>query len=215
MANLKILVVDDHNIVRDGVKSLIEDEPGYEIVGEAANGKEAVELCNNNKVDVVIMDITMPEMDGIEATEIIKKSHPDTKILALTMLIEDQHIRKMIKAGASGYILKSSGKHELLEAIDAINNDKHYFSEGATHAILQEMVNPVVKKSNSSQVANLTDREIEVLKYIVDEYTNQEIADKLFISVRTVDAHRRNLLQKTGAKNTAGLVKHALKNKLL
>lgn len=214
MANIRIIIADDHNIVRDGVRSLIEDIPGYVIVGEANNGKEAVELCKNNDIDIVIMDITMPEMDGIEATEIIKDKNPDIKILALTMLIEDQHIRKMIKAGASGYILKSSGKQELLEALNAIINDQHYFSEGATQAILKELVNPVIEKSETTESFELTERELEILKYIVDECTNQEIADKLYLSVRTVDAHRRNLLQKIGAKNTAGLVKHALKNNL-
>lgn len=214
MANVRIAVADDHEIVRDGIQILLEDEPGFEIVGEAKTGKEAVELCKSQKVDLVVMDITMPEMDGIQATKIIKEKHPEIKILALTMLSEDQHIRKMIKAGASGYILKSSGKEELIKAVNKIIDGQHYFSDGATQSILKELVNPVVSKVKSTENASLTDRELEILKLIVDEYTNQEIADELFISVRTVDAHRRNLLQKTGAKNTAGLVKYAIENKL-
>lgn len=214
MANVRIAVVDDHEIVRDGIKILLEDEPGFEIVFEAKSGKEAVELCEKNEIDLAIMDITMPEMDGIEATKIIKENHPDVKILALTMLSEDQHIRKMIKAGASGYILKSSGKEELIKAINSIVNGQHYFSDDATQSILKELVNPVVTKISDPEDINITDRELEILKLIVNEYTNQEIADELYISVRTVDAHRRNLLQKTGAKNTAGLVKYAIKNQL-
>lgn len=214
MANIRIAVVDDHEIVRDGVKMLLEDEPGLQVAFEAETGKEAVELCKKKEPDLVIMDITMPEMDGIQATKIIKNNYPDIKILALTMLSEDQHIRKMIKAGASGYILKSSGKNELIKAINSIMEGNHYFSDGATKAILQELVNPVVTKSKDDDEVNITERELEVLKLIVDEYTNQEIAEELFVSVRTVDAHRRNLLQKTGVKNTAGLVKYALKNKL-
>lgn len=214
MANVRIAIVDDHDIVRDGIKILLEDEPGFEIVGEAKNGKEAVALCKENEIDLAIMDITMPEMDGIEATKIIKDKHPDVKILALTMLSEDQHIRKMIKAGASGYILKSSGKEELIKAINSIINGQHYFSDDATQSILKELVNPEVTKINDPEDINITDRELEILKLIVEEYTNQEIADELYISVRTVDAHRRNLLQKTGAKNTAGLVKYAIKNHL-
>lgn len=214
MANIRIAVVDDHEIVRDGVKMLLEDEPGLQVAFEAETGKEAVELCKKEEPDLVIMDITMPEMDGIQATKIIKNNYPDIKILALTMLSEDQHIRKMIKAGASGYILKSSGKNELIKAINSIMEGNHYFSDGATKAILQELVNPVVTKSKDDDEVNITERELEVLKLIVDEYTNQEIAEELFVSVRTVDAHRRNLLQKTGVKNTAGLVKYALKNKL-
>jgi len=214
MANINIGIVDDHKIVRDGVKVMLEDHPGFDIICEAENGKEAIEQCSSNNVDVLIMDITMPVMDGIEATLIIKENHPDIKILALTMLSEDQHIRKMIKAGASGYILKNSGKQELIKAIESIIEGKHYFSNDATQAILQELVNPDVNKVNDEEDVHITEREREVLKLIVNEFTNQEIADKLFVSVRTIDAHRRNLLQKTGAKNTAGLVKYALKNKL-
>ena len=214
MANINIGIVDDHKIVRDGVKVMVEDHPGFDIVCEAENGKEAIEQCSNHNVDVLIMDITMPVMDGIEATRVIKENHPDIKILALTMLSEDQHIRKMIKAGASGYILKNSGKQELIKAIESIIEGKHYFSNDATQAILQELVTPDVNKVNDDDDVHITDREREVLKLIVNEFTNQEIAEKLFVSVRTIDAHRRNLLQKTGAKNTAGLVKYALKNKL-
>lgn len=214
MPNIRIAVVDDHEIVRDGIKILLEDEPGMHIAFEAENGKEAINLCKEDTPDIIIMDITMPEMDGIQATKIIKDSYEDVRILALTMLSEDQHIRKMIKAGASGYILKSSGKEELIKAIKNIMDGQHYFSDDATQAILQELVSPDVKSSREPEEVNITDREMEVLRLIVDEYTNQEIADELFVSVRTVDAHRRNLLQKTGAKNTAGLVKYAIKSEL-
>lgn len=214
MSNTKIAIADDHKIVRDGIISLIEEEPGFEIVGEACNGQEIVDLCDNNRVDVVIMDITMPGMDGIEATTEIKDRHQDVKILALSMLNEDQHIRNMIKAGASGYILKSAGRKELVSALNAIINDQFYFSDDATKSILQELVKPEVKKKGYTEEVHITDREKEVLRLIVDEYTNPEIADELFISVRTVDAHRRNLLQKIGAKNTAGLVKYALEQNL-
>lgn len=214
MANICIGIADDHEIVRDGIKLLLEDEPGFEITFEAKSGKEAVEFCKNHEPDIVIMDITMPDMDGVEATKVIKEKQPDIKILALTMLSEDQHIRKMIKAGASGYILKSSGKEELVKAITTIHDGQHYFSEGATQSILQELVKPEVTKTREAEEVHITDREMEVLKLILNEFTNQEIADKLYVSVRTVDAHRRNLLQKTGAKNTAGLVKYAIKNKL-
>jgi DNA-binding NarL/FixJ family response regulator len=216
MANIQIAIVDDHEIVRDGIKILLEDEPGFDIICEAQTGKEAITLCKSgdHDIDLIIMDITMPEMDGIEATKIIKEKYPDIKVLALTMLSEDQHIRKMIKAGASGYILKSSGKQELIKAINTIMSGQHYFSNDATQAILQELVSPELKRVKDDDEIHITDRELEVLQLIVNEYTNQEIADKLFVSVRTVDAHRRNLLQKTGAKNTAGLVKYALKNEL-
>lgn len=214
MANLKIAIVDDHDIVRDGIRLLLEDEPGFDVAWEARHGKEALQACKDHDTDLIIMDITMPEMDGIEATKKITEQYDEVKILALTMLNEDQHIRKMIKAGASGYVLKSAGRDELIKAINAIADGQHYFSDEATQSILQELVNPVVSRSSSPKDIHITEREMEVLKLIVNEFTNQEIADKLYVSVRTVDAHRRNLLQKTGAKNTAGLVKYALQNNL-
>lgn len=214
MAGVNILLADDHTIVRDGIKTLLEDEVGFNIVTEVQNGVKAVEACENHDVDVVIMDISMPKMNGIEATEQIKEEHPEIKILALTMLDEDQHIRKMIEAGASGYILKSSDKDELVEAITSILEGQHYFSEDATRSVMMDLVRGESEKPTSDP-AQLTDREKEILEYIVKQYTNQQIADELYISIRTVDAHRRNLLQKTGAKNTAGLVTYAIKHNLV
>lgn len=216
MEKVHLLIVDDHKIVRDGIKSLLKDESNLVIVGEAGNGQEAVDLITSpeQKIDLIIMDINMPMLDGIEATQLVKKTNPDIKVLALTMVNEQQHIRKMIEVGASGYILKSSSQQELILAIKKIMEGSHYFSEEAAQSILQDMVNPELSKKASDIHIQITDREKDVLRLIVDEYTNQEIADKLFISVRTVDAHRRNLLQKIGAKNTAGLVKFALEKNL-
>ncbi|MEL7833769.1 response regulator transcription factor [Fodinibius sp. Rm-B-1B1-1] len=214
MANVKILLVDDHDIVRDGIQMLLEDEIGIEITAEAENGKEAIETCKNHDIDLVIMDINMPEMDGIEATKKIIEDFDEIKILALTMMDEDQHIRQMIKAGASGYILKSSNKLELVDAITTILDGKHYFSDDATHSVMMDLVKGTTTEQNSDP-GNLTGREKEILELIVKENTNQEIADQLYISTRTVDAHRRNLLQKTGAKNTAGLVTYAIKHNLV
>lgn len=215
MANVSIAVVDDHKIVRDGIRSMLDDQPGYEITAEAGNGKEIIELCETREFDIIIMDITMPEMDGIEATHVLSRKYPQTKILALTMLNKDQHIRNMINAGASGYVLKSTGRQELLKALDSLINNQYYFSDDATKSILSELVSPDVSSGQYSEEVHITDREKEVLQLIVEEFTNQEIAEQLHISVRTVDAHRRNLLQKIGAKNTAGLVKYALEHDLL
>jgi len=214
MANINILLVDDHDIVRDGIQMLLEDEVGFVITAEAENGKEAIEACKNHDIDLIIMDINMPEMNGIDATETIKESFPEIKVLALTMMDEDQHIRQMIEAGASGYILKSSDKMELVDAITTILDGKHYFSDDATQSVMMDIVRGTTKKE-SSDPGNITDREKEVLELIVKQYTNQEIAEELYISTRTVDAHRRNLLQKTGAKNTAGLVTYAIKHDLV
>lgn len=214
MANIKILLADDHDIVRDGIRMLLEDEVGFKIAAEAENGKEAIKACKEHDIDLIIMDINMPEMNGIEATEKIKESFPEIKVLALTMMDEDQHIRDMIEAGASGYILKSSGKIELVDAITTILDGQHYFSNDATKSVMMDLVKGTTKK-DSTDPGNITDREKEVLELIVKQYTNQEIAEELHISTRTVDAHRRNLLQKTDAKNTAGLVTYAIKHDLV
>ncbi|NIT58183.1 MAG: response regulator [Aliifodinibius sp.] len=214
MANIKILLADDHDIVRDGIKMLLEDEVGFEITAEAENGKEAIEACKEYDIDLIVMDISMPEMNGIEATEKIKEKFPEIKVLALTMMDEDQHIRQMIEAGASGYILKSSDKIELVDAITTILEGQHYFSDDATQSVMMDLVKGTTKQENSDP-GNITDREKEVLELIVKQHTNQEIAEELYISTRTVDAHRRNLLQKTGSKNTAGLVTYAIKHDLV
>lgn len=212
----KILLVDDHDVVRTGIKALLHGEDNLEVVGEANNGKSALEFLDNQEVDLIVMDINMPIMDGVQCTVELKKKFPDMKVLALTMLSEEQHIRQMLKAGASGYILKNSGQQELLKAISSILGGQHYFSKEATQAIMMDMVNDEPKE-NKIKYDNiyLTDREKDVLKLIVKEFTNQEIADKLFISVRTVDAHRRNLLQKIGARNAAGLAIYAMSNNFL
>lgn len=214
MDSIHLLIVDDHKIVRDGIKSLLDSDADILIAGEASNGNEAIEQIHNSsrKPDLVIMDINMPELDGIEATRLIKKKYPAIRVLALTMINEQHHIRKMIEVGASGYILKSASKEELISAIQKIHAGSHYFSPEAAQSILQDFVSPELSKKAGDVNVQITDREKDVLRLIVDEYTNQEIANELFISVRTVDAHRRNLLQKIGAKNTAGLVKYAIEN---
>jgi len=214
MANINILLVDDHDIVRDGIRSLLEDQIGFNIVAEAENGRQALERCEDHKIDLALMDINMPELDGIKATELINEQHPEIKVLALTMMDENQHIRQMIEAGASGYILKNSDKDELLDAITAILEGRHYFSDDTARRVMMDLVKSD-DQSQHSDPADLTDREKEVLELIVKEHTNQEIADKLYISIRTVDSHRRNLLQKTGAKNTAGLVTYAIRHNLV
>jgi DNA-binding NarL/FixJ family response regulator len=214
MANIKILLADDHKIVRDGIKLMLEPQAGIDVVDEAQNGKEVLEKLESQLVDIVVMDINMPEMDGITATRKVKEKFPEVKVLALTMSNDDLHIRQMIQAGASGYIMKSAGRKELKDAIDAIMEGKHYFSDEATESIMMDLVKGKGKSTDPDPI-HITDRELEILELIVQEHTNQEIAEKLYISSRTVDAHRRNLLQKTGARNTAGLVKYAFQHNLI
>ena len=214
MTNIKIALADDHKIVRDGIRTMLESQPNIEVVAEVSNGNEILKKLENTQVDIVIMDISMPEKDGIKATKNLKEKHPNVKVLALTMSNDDLHIRQMIQAGASGYIMKSAGRKDLKDAIETIMNGKHYFSDEATQSIMMDLVKGK-GKSTTMDAVHITDRELEILDLIVQEYTNQEIAEKLFISSRTVDAHRRNLLQKTGARNTAGLVKYAFQHNLI
>jgi DNA-binding NarL/FixJ family response regulator len=214
MANIKLLLADDHKIVRDGIKLMLEPQAGIDVIAEADNGKEVLKKLKDQVIDLVVMDINMPEMDGVTATKTIKENFPNVKVLALTMSNDDLHIRQMIQAGASGYIMKSAGRNELKEAIETIMEGKHYFSHEATQSIMMDLVKGKGKSSTPDPI-HITDRELEILELIVKEFTNQEIAEKLFISSRTVDAHRRNLLQKTGARNTAGLVKYAFQHNLI
>lgn len=214
MANIKVLLVDDHKIVRDGIKLMLQPQAGIEVVAEAENGDEVLGLLEEQTVDVVVMDINMPEMDGISTTKQVKEKYPLIKILALTMSSDDSHIRQMVQAGASGYIMKSAGRDELKTAIHDVMKGKHYFSDQATQSIMMDLVKNKGKSVDPEPI-HITERELEVLQLIVKEFTNQEIAKKLYISPRTVDAHRRNLLQKTGARNTAGLVKYAFTHNLI
>lgn len=214
MANIKVLLVDDHKIVRDGIKLMLEPQAGIDVVAEAEDGEAVKNLLDETSVDVIVMDINMPGMNGIKTTRMVKEEHPDIKVLALTMSSDDSHIRQMVQAGASGYIMKSAGRDELTNAIHDVMAGKHYFSDQATQSIMMDLVKNKGKSSAPDPV-HITERELEVLQMIVKEYTNQEIAEKLYISPRTVDAHRRNLLQKTGARNTAGLVKYAFQNGLV
>lgn len=214
MANIKILLVDDHNIVRDGIKLMLEPQAGIDVAAEAGNGKEALKILKNQHIDLIIMDVNMPEMDGVTATKAVKEEYPDVKVLALTMSDDDLHIRQMIQAGASGYIMKSARRSDLKDAILTIMDGRHYFSNEATQSIMMDLVKSKGKTTDPDPI-HITDRELEILELIVKEHTNQEIAERLFISARTVDAHRRNLLQKTGARNTAGLVKYAFQHNLI
>ena len=213
MNKFNIILADDHKIVRDGISAMLEDEPQYQIIGEAGNGREALELCKNNEVDVIIMDLNMPEVSGLEAIEQIKKEYPKIKILALTMLNQNEAIKNTVSAGVNGYVLKSSNSEDVLEALDTIISGGHYFCEETTKTIMEGLAGVNVRKTLS--IEEITPREKDVLQLICDEMTAIEISEELVISVRTVDSHRRNLLQKTGAKNTVGLVKFALKTGLV
>ncbi|MDP4680664.1 MAG: response regulator transcription factor, partial [Cyclobacteriaceae bacterium] len=172
-------------------------------------------VLKTQKIDVILMDIDMGDTNGIEMTAEVIKNYPATKVLALSMHGDKNYIVKMLEAGAKGYILKNAGKEEMINAIHTVANGDTFFSSQVSAKILEYLTNPNKSKKKKSEDTPLTDREIEVLRLIADEYSNPEIAEKLFISVRTVDTHRRNLLDKLMVKNTAGLVKYAIQKNLL
>lgn len=209
-----LLLVDDHKMIRDGIKSHLAAS-NFEVVGEAENGQEGLDFLDQNKVDVVMTDILMPVMNGIEMTKAIKDKFPDQYVIALSMMGESQHIKQMLAVGVSGYLLKNCGEEEIHKALEKVVQGETYYSPEVTQIILDNMRGVRKKPSSMTLQTSLTTREKEVLSLILKERTNQEIADELFISIRTVDAHKRNLLEKTGSRNVAGLVLHALENNLL
>lgn len=215
MDTVRIMLVDDHKMIREGIKTYLAEDDSYKIVGEAENGIDCLEQLESLEVDLVLSDLNMPEMDGLELAKELKSKFPDIKLIALTMMGESQHIKQMLAEGAMGYLLKNCGESEVKLAIQNVMMGGTYYSPEVTNIIMNNIRK--VKTKSSSNVAMempLTDREKEVLRLILKEYSNQEIADELFISVRTVDAHKRNLLDKTGSKNVAGLVIYAVDRQL-
>lgn len=212
----KVIITDDHQIFRQGLKSLIVKEEIAEVIAEASNGKEFLELLPEFNPDLVLMDIGMPEMDGIEATRRALEVNPSLKILVLSNFGDEVHYFNIIQAGAKGFVLKTSGIHELQLAIEKVLAGESYFSNELLRKIIANISQPdISRKANGKTEDTLTRRELEVLQLVAGGLSNEEIADKLNISVTTVKGHRSNLLMKTGTKNTAGLIMYAIKNKII
>jgi len=208
---IKVLLVDDHRLIRDGIRFYLEkEEHNITIAGEASDGKQALIFLEKNpeQIDIMLTDISMPEMNGVELATEVNKKFPSVKIIALTMIKDSQYVKQMLQAGASGYLLKNAREKEIVDAVKAVYKGESYYAQEATKAIMDFMS----KKKQDSEVVAISKREKEVLRLIIDELSNQEIADKLFISIRTVEAHKRNLMEKTGSKTLAGLVKYAINN---
>jgi len=208
-----LIIVDDHLIFQQGLKAIINSEGIATVIGEAANGNEFIELLSQHKPDLVLMDIDMPQMNGMEATQKAIEIMPDIKIIALTMFGDEEYYYKMIDLGVKGFILKSTGINELEKAIHDVMLGESYFSNELLRKII---LNFSRKKSETiNEYKNLTSREIEVLQQICLGYTTEEIAQKLNISPKTVKSHRSNLLEKTACKNTPSLILFAIKNKII
>ncbi len=217
MKRTRILIADDHSVVRSGIRMVLQSSPEFSVVAEAENGQDAVELAAKHKPDVVVMDISMPVMNGIEATGLMKQHDPELKVIILTVHADEEYVFQILRAGASGYVLKSAGKKEIFAAIRSAIAGDRFFSPGISNLIIEGFINrardqapteATVGKASSKQ--QLTNREIEVLTYIAQGLTNRKIADTLFLSVRTVNTHRTNLMQKLGIHDTASLVRYAI-----
>lgn len=215
MNKCKIVLTDDHALFRNGLKMLLEGFPEFEIIGEASNGKQLLELLKKVEPDIIMLDIAMPEMDGIEAASIITQQYPKIEIITLSMFGEEDYYFKMVSLGVKGFMLKNSGIDEVVHAIRTVNEGGSYFSGELLSSLVHSLQYAAQKDNDDDDENALSVREVEILFQICKGLSNQEIGDKLFISKRTVDKHRSNILAKTGCKNTANLVVFAIKNGLV
>jgi DNA-binding NarL/FixJ family response regulator len=212
---IRLILADDHEIFRDGFKAMLKKQPLVELVGEASNGEELVELSRRLKPDIIVTDIKMPKMDGTEATRILSKELPLTGIIALSMIDEENLIVDMLEAGAKGYLLKNAHKDEIMEAIKCVNMDQIYYCAETSGKLAQ-----MIARSNSIQQGRKTkkpefsQKEISVIQCLCREMSNKEIAETLDLSIRTIEGYRGAIQEKIGAKNSAGIVIYAIRNKI-
>ena len=215
MKKIKLLVADDHKIFRQGIKKLLEEESDLQVVGEASDGREAVKKTIELKPDVILMDIAMANLNGLEATRQIKKQLPSAKVIMVTMHKNEEYVLQSFQAGASGFILKEGAVEELVSAIRSINSDKSFLSPSISKTLIDAYMRKMETGKTETPFDLLTDREREVLQLIAEGYTNREVAKSLFISVKTVEAHRAHIMQKLNIHDIAKLVKYAIQKVLV
>jgi DNA-binding NarL/FixJ family response regulator len=207
---IKIISTDDHPTIRDGINNVLCHEKDIEIIGFAENGAVLITMLANNKPDLILIDINMPVMNGIDAIKVIKSKFPEIKLIVFSQYDEKRFVKRVLKEGANGYLLKNACAEEMIKAIRMVMSGGMYLSEGLPNIFTEKS-----KTVPNYLFAELTGREKEILHHICDGYTTEEIAEALFISFNTVESHRSNILLKVGAKNTAGLVKWALENEVV
>jgi len=204
----RIFIVDDHQLVIDGIRSLLAESPNYQLSGFSNRPVEVLEMLEQSPADILLTDISMPLMSGIELTRAIKKKFPGMKVIAISMHGEGEVVKEMVNAGVSGYILKNTGRAELIEALDRVSLGGTYFGEEITREIMQRF-------GSKEDEQRLTNREIEIIKLINEEHGNKQISSKLFISERTVETHRKNIFRKTNTQSVVGLLKWATAHKII
>lgn len=213
---INILIADDHTMFVDGMESILSGETDFKVVGRSYDGPSVLEFLKKNTVDLVLLDVNLPGMTGIEVCKEISAHFSSVKVLAISMFNEESFVSEILNNGAKGYILKNTGRDELLTAIRTVANGNSYFSKEVTEIIMKGLMNKRKASSKSAEFfPKLSRREKEVLKLIAQEFTTQEIADNLFISLKTVESHRSSLLSKLNARNSVGLVRIAMENHLL
>ncbi|MDZ7832568.1 MAG: response regulator transcription factor [Desulfobacterales bacterium] len=213
MALIKILLADDHKITRDGLRALLEQQSNMNVVGEAENGREAVRLAMDLAPDVVVMDISMPELNGIEATRQIRGDLPETKVVALSMYADRRYVVGMLKAGVSGYLLKNCAFDELVSAIEAVTHNESFLSPRIADTVMKDYTH-ILEQDETAGVSALSAREREVLQLIAEGLSTRQIAERIHVSVKTVETHRQRIMKKLNAKSVAELTKIALREGL-
>jgi two-component system response regulator NreC len=212
---IRILLADDHTILRAGLKMMLNAQPDMEVIGEAQDGRQALHEAQRLQPDVILMDITMPDMNGIEATKQIKRVQPEIKVLVLTMHEHDEYIFQALRAGASGYMLKEAADTELITALHVVQSGQFYLSPAAQSVMVGDYLQRVRTGEEKDSYSSLTEREREILKLVAEGYTNNQIAERLVISPKTVDTHRTHIMDKLNLHSRAELVKYAMRRGLL
>jgi DNA-binding NarL/FixJ family response regulator len=215
MKEIRVLLADDHGIVRKGLRALLESQPGMKVAGEAADGREAVKLTAEIQPDVVIMDIAMPNLNGIEATAQIVKANPKTGVVILSMHSDEAYLVRALNAGARGYMLKDSAEEDLLRAIQAVAGGRPFFSPAIAQTLLEDFVRSLQQRGLTDSYDLLTDREKEVLQLLAEGKSNKDVATLLNLSPYTIETHRTNLMQKLNLHNTAEIVLYAVRKKII
>ncbi|MCG2613952.1 response regulator transcription factor [Terrimonas sp. NA20] len=210
--NIRVIIADDHEIFRDGLKLMLQRQPDIELIAEAEDGKELIEKVEALQPDVVITDVKMPRMDGASATKFLTEKYPDIGIIALTMFDEEEQIIEMLESGAKGYLLKNADKNEIREAIQSVYEQMPYYCKHTSHRLAQLVAKSKFNPYKQKAKLEFSDREKQIITYICEGVTSKEIAENIFLSVRTVEGLRMKIMEKMNAKNTAGIIIYAIKN---
>jgi len=215
LKKLRVLLADDHGVVRKGLRFLLESEPDLEVVGEAADGRQAVDMTSELHPDIVVMDIAMPRLNGIDATSQIVKQHPDVGVIMLSMYSDEEYLVRTLTAGAKGYLLKDSAETDLVSAVHSVRDGKPFFSPAITKTLLDDYVRRLQQRGLSDTYELLSDREREVLQLLAEGKTNKEVATLFNLSTHTVETHRTHIMQKLNLHNTAEIVLYAVRKKII